>query len=490
MTSWSSPARTGAALTDTALTDAALTDAALTDAALRDAAPTPYWLDHVERPEPLPALTAPTKADLVVVGGGYLGLWTALLAATRDPGRDVLLLEGQTCGHAASGRNGGFCEASLTHGLGNGLARWPEEMPQLLDLGRRNLDAIEAAVAEHAIDCDFVRTGTLSVATADHQLADLREEQEAAAAVGHDLTLLGEEAVRDRVASPTYRGALFDPDCALVEPARLAWGLRAACLASGVRIAEHTEVLGLSRAGAHLELATSAGPVTARQVVLATNAFRPLLRRLRLMTVPVYDYALMTEPLTAEQRRAVGWEGREGVSDRTNRFHYYRTTRDGRILWGGYDAIYHFGSRQTPSYEQRRATFETLAANFFATFPQLEGLRFTHRWGGVIDTCTRFTAFHGTAYDGKVAYALGFTGLGVGATRFAAEVALDQLAGLETERTRLRMVRERPLPFPPEPLRWAGIRATTWSLARADRNHGRENLWLRAMDRFGLGFDS
>jgi len=223
---------------------------------------------------------------------------------------------------------------------------------------------------------------------------------------------------------------------------------------------------------------------------LATNAARPLLRRLRLMTVPVYDYALMTEPLSAEQREAIGWQGREGISDRTNRFHYFRTTRDGRILWGGYDAIYHFGSRQRAAYEQRDATFETLAENFFTTFPQLEGVQFTHRWGGVIDTCTRFTAFHGTACAGRVAYALGFTGLGVGATRFAAEVALDQLAGLDTPRTRLRMVRERPVPFPPEPVRWAGIRATTWSLAQADRNEGRENLWLRTMDRLGLGFDS
>jgi glycine/D-amino acid oxidase-like deaminating enzyme len=461
-------------------------------AALAGAAPTPYWLDDPALPAAEPALTGSTAADLVVVGGGYLGLWTALLAVTRDPGRDVLLLEAGTCGHAASGRNGGFCEASLTHGLANGLARWPEEMPELLRLGRENLDAIEAAVVEHDIDCDFVRSGTLSVATEDHQVHDLVVEQQQAAAVGHPLTLLGEEAVRERVSSPTYRGALFDADAALVEPARLAWGLRSACLAAGVRIAENTRVDGLA-VGADkstIEVAVPAGTVTAHQVVLATNAARPLLRRLRLMTVPVYDYALMTEPLSAQQRRSVGWEGREGISDRTNRFHYSRTTRDGRILWGGYDAIYHFGSRQGPAYEQRPETHRTLAQNFFTAFPQLEGLRFTHRWGGVIDTSTRFTAFHGTAYDGRVAYALGFTGLGVGATRFAAEVALDQLAGLDTPRTRLRMVRERPVPFPPEPLRWAGIRATTWSLARADRNQGRENLWLRTLDRLGLGFDS
>lgn len=459
---------------------------------LAEAAPTPYWLDDPLRPEPEPALSAPAQADLVVVGGGYLGLWTALLAVTRDPGRDVLLLEAETCGHAASGRNGGFCEASLTHGLGNGRARWPDELAQLIELGRANLDAIEATVAEHRIDCDFLRSGTFSVATGVHQLADLVEERQVAADAGHTLTLLDEDALRDRVSSPTFRGALFDPDCALVEPARLAWGLRSACLAAGVRIAENTRVDGLaSRArNRSIELATPSGIVTGRQVVLATNASPPLLRRLRLMTVPVYDYALMTEPLSVEQRRSIGWEGREGISDRSNRFHYFRTTRDGRILWGGYDAIYHFASRQRAAYEQRTETFETLAQNFVTTFPQLEGLRFTHRWGGVIDTCTRFTAFHGTAFDGRVAYALGFTGLGVGATRFAAEVALDQLAGLDTARTRLRMVRERPVPFPPEPLRWAAIRATTWSLARADRNDGRENLWLRAMDRLGLGFDS
>lgn len=458
--------------------------------ALADAAPRPFWLEDPARPDPAPTLAGPARADLVVVGGGYLGLWTALLAVTREPGRDVLLLEARTCGHAASGRNGGFCEASLTHGLGNGIARWPEELADLIRLGRANLDAIEATVADRSIDCDFVRSGTLSVATADHQVADLVEEREVAAAAGHDLLLLDREALAARVSSPTFLGGLFDPDSAIVEPARLAWGLRAACLDAGVRIAEHTEVLDLAGRDRSVELRTTAGTVRARQVVLATNAARPLLRRLRLMIVPVYDYALMTEPLSAEQRSAVGWHGREGISDRTHQFHYFRTTWDGRILWGGYDAVYHFASRQRTSYEQRAETYETLAANFFRTFPQLEGLRFTHRWGGVIDTCTRFTAFHGTAYDGQVAYALGFTGLGVGATRFAAEVALDQLAGLDTPRTRLRMVRERPVPFPPEPLRWAGIRATTWSLARADRNEGRPNLWLRAMDRLGLGFDS
>jgi glycine/D-amino acid oxidase-like deaminating enzyme len=230
--------------------------------------------------------------------------------------------------------------------------------------------------------------------------------------------------------------------------------------------------------------------VHGNQAVLATNAFPPLLRRLRLMTVPVYDYALMTEPLSAAQRAAIGWAGREGVGDSGNQFHYYRTTRDGRILWGGYDAIYHYGSDIRDDHDQRPETFELLASHFYATFPQLSGLSFTHAWGGVIDTSTRFTAFYGTALGGRVGYALGFTGLGVAATRFAGDVVLDLLAGADTPRTRLEMVRRRPPPFPPEPVRWAGIELTRRSMARMDANGGRQNTWLRAMDRLGLGFDS
>jgi glycine/D-amino acid oxidase-like deaminating enzyme len=142
------------------------------------------------------------------------------------------------------------------------------------------------------------------------------------------------------------------------------------------------------------------------------------------------------------------------------------------------------------SYEDRPESFERLASHFFTTFPQLEGLRFTHKWAGAIDTSTRFCAFFGTARDGRVAYAAGFTGLGVAATRFAAEVMLDRLERRDTERTRLRMVRERPLPFPPEPAAAIGINATRWSLDRADHDLGRRNALLRTLDALGLGFDS
>jgi len=456
--------------------------------ALAEAAPTVYWLDQPDRPAPRSGLEAAGRsglaADLVVVGAGYSGLWTALLAKEADPSRDVLVLEAGSVGWAASGRNGGFCSASLTHGEANGRSRWPQEYAALHRLGLENLDGIEATVARYGIDCDFRRTGELTVATQPHQVKWLREESQG--------QFLDRDAVRAQLDSPTYLAGHYQPgETAIVDPARLAWGLARAAESLGVRIAEGVRVTGLSTAGAGVDVTTAEGTVIrAERVALGTNAFPSLVRRTRLHTVPVYDYALMTEPLTAAQLQALGWASRAGVGDLANQFHYYRLTADNRILWGGYDAIYHYGRRLAPSLDQRPATFDRLATHFFDTFPQLEGLRFSHQWGGAIDTCTRFCAFYGTAHRGRVAYATGFTGLGVGATRFGAQVMLDLLSGEQTERTRLAMVREKPLPFPPEPLAYTGIQLTRWSLASADRHQGRRNLWLRGLDRAGLGFDS
>ncbi|MET9516964.1 FAD-dependent oxidoreductase [Streptomyces sp. NPDC002994] len=455
--------------------------------------PVSFWLDDPEKPAPQPALTGDERCDLLVIGGGYSGLWTALLAKERDPERDVVLIEGHEVGWAASGRNGGFCAASLTHGLSNGIARWPGELAKLEELGERNLDAIEAAVAAYGIDCDFERTGEIDVATEPHQLEELKEMYEEAHKLGFGghLELLDQDAVRAEVDSPTFIGGLLDRrGVAMLNPAKLAWGLKRACLGLGVRIYEHTRGLDLVSAGAGMAVRTPYGRVFARRVALGTNIFPSLVKRIRPYTVPVYDYALMTEPLTDDQLASIGWKNRQGLGDSANQFHYFRLSADNRILWGGYDAIYPFGGKLDAAMDHRPETYLKLAEHFFRCFPQLEGVNFSHAWGGAIDTCSRFSAFFGTAHAGKVAYAAGYTGLGVGSTRFGADVMLDLLSGEQTERTELEMVRSKPMPFPPEPFAWAGIGITKWSLARSDENGGHRNLWLKAMDKLGLGFDS
>ncbi|TPQ19859.1 NAD(P)/FAD-dependent oxidoreductase [Streptomyces sporangiiformans] len=460
---------------------------------LSDAQPVPYWLDDPGRPHPEPALTTAESCDLLVVGGGYSGLWTALLAKERDPRRDVVLVEGREVGWAASGRNGGFCAASLTHGLANGLSRWPDEIHQLQKLGARNLDEIEATVDRYCLDCDFGRTGEIDVATEPYQAAELRAwyEELVRHGLADGIEYLDTDAVRQQVDSPTFLGGLHDRrGVALLNPARLAWGLKRACIGLGVRVYEHTPALTLRAHGAGMAVRTPYGSVRARRVALGTNIFPNLVRRVRPYTVPVYDYALMTEPLTTGQLASVGWQNRQGLGDSANQFHYFRLSADNRVLWGGYDAVYPYGGRVRAEYDDRPETYAKLAGHFFTCFPQLEGVRFTHAWGGAIDTCSRFSAFFGTAHQGRVAYAAGYTGLGVGATRFGADVMLDLLAGERTERTALEMVRKKPLPFPPEPFAWTGIALTKWSLARADAHGGRRNLWLRTMDRLGLGFDS
>ncbi len=465
--------------------------------AIVDAEPVSFWLDDPTAPDPAPPLVGRHRADLAVVGGGFTGLWAALLAKTEDPTRDVVVVEAERCGWAASGRNGGFCASSLTHGLANGIERFPTEIEVLERMGHQNLAGIEATIEAQGIECAFERTGDLTVATEPYQVVALRAAAQQAARYGDAPTYLDGDAVRAEVDSPTYLAGLWDRrGCALVNPARLAWGLRRSCLAMGVRIYEHTpvdrldeEAPGAGRPGS-ITLRVGHGELRCDRVAVGTNASPSPVRRLRRYIVPVYDYVLMSEPLSRSQLDEIGWSRRQGVGGSGNQFLYYRLSADNRILFGGYDAVYHFGNGIRPSLEQRSVTFLRLASLFAETFPQLEDVRFTHAWAGAIDTCSRFCAFFDLSHHDRVASVAGYTGLGVGASRFGAQVMIDLLAGRDTERTRLGLVTTKPVPFPPEPFRYAGIQLTRWSMARADAHAGRRNLWLRTLDRMGMGFDS
>ena len=438
-------------------------------------------------------LEGPATADVAIIGGGFTGLWTAIRLLDADPALRVVVLEADRVAEGASGRNGGFCAASLTHGLHNGLLHFPDELERLEAEGLRNLRELVAFVRNEGIDAELEETGTFDVAAERWQVDGLREYVDLAAEHGIELTFLDREEIQAHVHSPRFQaGVRGGPErCVLVNPAKLAWGLATAAERRGARIAERSRVRRLARRAGRVEVQVEGGGIVeAEHVIVGTSAYSAWMRRLASTFVPVYDYALMTEPLTAAQRDAIGWGGREGMSDAGSQFHYFRQSADHRILWGGYDAIYHPGNAVKPSHDQRPATFDLLARQFVETFPQLDGIRFTHRWGGAIDTSTRFSVTFGETLGGRVHYALGYTGLGVGATRWAAGVLRDMVLDPGSDVLRMRFVRSRPFPIPLEPARTPAVELMRRSVIASDANEGRRGPFLQAMDALGIGFDS
>lgn len=452
----------------------------------------PLWTDRADVAlPPQPAVRGRHTADLVVVGAGLTGLWAAHQALDDQPTLDVLVIDAGGPADGASGRNGGFCDASVTHGLANGVDKWPAEYPVLHRLGRENLDGMLADLHRHGVDARWEAVGELDVATAEWQLPGILDHVDALRHHGEEVDVLDGDALRAEVDSPTFVGGIWRrTGVGLVDPGRLVAGLRAALLARGGRIADRTRATAVTAVPTGVEVEGPNMVVGAAKVLLATNAFPGLLPPVRRAVVPVYDHVLVTEPLTPAQRQAIGWAHRQGIGDAANQFHYFRLTPDDRVLWGGYDAIYHWRGRIGAEVEANEPTERMLAAQLLDCFPQLEGISITHRWGGPIAATTRFALTAGHRWERRVAWAVGYTGLGVGASRFGARVALDLLAGADNERTRLSMVRRPPLPWPPEPIRWAGITATRRAIAAADADEGRRGPWLRLLDRLGVGFDS
>ena len=455
-------------------------------AALKDATFFPYWLDSPDAPAAEAPLSGKLDCDLAIVGGGFTGLWAAILAKETDPKREVVLIEAERIAHGASGRPGAIVSTSVMHGLGNAKRIFPRDLDRLEVLGRDNMAGFRRTIAEHRIDCDQEWNGELTVAVGPEGLPVLREEYDLHRAHGHEVQLLDETALRGHLRSPIFSGGLWSKrDSGTVHPAKLAWGLKRAARALGVQIYEHSPMGRVEDLGMTLRLQAGEGVIEARRALFATNAFAAGHPRIRSRVAMLRDRILMTEPLSPEQMSRIGWGNRQGVYDTRTQLNYMRLTRDNRILFGG-RLGYYMNAPRDPRADRGPAPYEGLAEAFFTTFPQLDDIRFTHAWSGPIALTTRMAVHFQSYYDGKGLYAGGYSGFGVSASRFGARIGLARLDGGDDPDLDLEFARTMPAPIPPEPFRYLGARLTLHALDTVDRKGGWRRRWIDLVTRLGF----
>lgn len=450
----------------------------------------PLWHDQDAKPDPHPSLTGNIKCQLLIVGGGFTGLWAALQAKERVPDLDIILIESTFIADGASGRTGGILEADLAHGDTNSDYHFPNEATRIDELGRINFREFLASLEKYNIDARFEGVGHMQVATREHHLTTLRKRYEAYRKAGYNVIWYDWENVRKKINSPTYLAGLhYKNRGGIIDPARLCWGLKKTILSLGVKIFEKTPLIKIEPQVTGMKAICPTGSIYSEKILMATNAFRSPLRQIRKSIIPVWDYQIATEPLNTTQLNSIGWQDRHSMADRDNMFHYYRLTQDNRITWGGGGSVcYYYGSRTDQGVADPKIRFERLSKTFFNTFPQLEGIRFTHRWGGIIASSTRFCMVPGTAYDGRVSWAVGYTGLGVGASRFGARIGLELLGYQQSDILNMQFVKKKAMNWPSEPFRWFGVTMSRYGMSKADVNNGKQGLWLKLMDRLNLGF--
>ena len=450
-----------------------------------------YWL--ARRPaRVVTPLEGRVGADVAVVGAGLTGLWTAIFLKTLDPELEVTVVEQAVAAYGASGRNAGMLSETVDHGHGLAIEHFGEaEATRLARLGESNVAEMIAYLARHGIACDYEPTGRLQVALTPAHLDEARRTVTTARRLGLDsFRLLDRDAVTRAVRSPLYLGGVEVRGGGILDPVKLVDGLRDQAERLGVRVFEQTPVERLETDGTGVRLRSARGTVTARRAVLATSAYtHHLLPGLTRRFIPLYDYILVSDPLSPAQREAIGWRGRQGVTDGRAFFNYYRLTADDRILWGTSEAAYHRGNLVGPACDHSPAHYAALRASFRRHFPQLEGLEFPYAWGGAICATTRLTPFFGRALGGRVLYGLGYTGHGLGTTRLAGRILAHQTLDRPDELLDLAMVRRPPFPYPPEPLRSWSVAAVTRALRRVDEGR-RPGVLLRVLDRLGIGFSS
>jgi glycine/D-amino acid oxidase-like deaminating enzyme len=446
-----------------------------------------YWMTSAPY-EPAPPLHGAERADIAVVGAGFTGLWTAVFLKDLAPEKDVVVLEQGMAGYGGSGRNAGILGETVDHSHSLAIAHFGlDEARRLAALGQQNVRDMAGFLAAHAIDCDLELTGRLYVALTEAHVQDARHNVQIAQDLGVEgVRFLSRDEIQAEIHSPLYLGGLHAGGGGILNPFKLAQGLKRLAERLGVRFHERTAV---QRLGAGV-LETATGRLSAGRTIVATDAYtHHLLPKLLWRFIPLYDYILVSEPLTLEQHELIGWKSRQGVTDGRTFFNYYRLTADNRVLWGTSEAVYYPRNRVDEGCDHSERHYSELRQSFARHFPRLAGVRFVYAWGGPIASTTRLTPFFGSTDGGRILYALGYTGHGVGSTRLAGKILAHLALERRTDLLDLALVRRKPLPYPPEPLRSAAVRRVTASLRRVDA--GQEpDLLLRLLDRLGIGFSS
>lgn len=444
------------------------------DAASNDPRLLSLWLDSCDDDLTTRSpLAGSTQVDVVIVGAGLTGLWTAYHLLRDDPSRRVLVVEAEIAGFGASGRNGGWCSAlypvSLTslaarHGRKAAIAQYHA----MVD----NLDAIEEILVEEGIDCDWARGGTLDVVRSPAQLtraqATVAEAREFG--FGSDrLELLDTTATLARVQATQTLGSTFTPDCAAIHPGKLVRGLARAVERRGGRIVEHTRALDVSPG----LVRTAFGDVRAADVLVATEGFTPALPGRHRDIVPIYSLMIATAPLPADVWSSIGLTARETFTDFRHLIVYGQRTADDRIAFGGRGAPYHFASRVQPGFDREPSVFAALQDALVALFPMLDGVPVTHRWGGPLGVTRDWSA--SVRYDAATGLgsAGGYVGDGVSTTHLAGRTLADLVARRDTPLTRLPWVGHVSPSWEPEPLRYVGARLLSRGVAAADAAESR-----------------
>lgn len=432
----------------------------------------PLWWDGARTAaDPATALTADASADVVVVGAGYTGLWTAYYLLRDQPSLEVLVLEAEHVGFGASGRNGGWVSALYPVGPRT-LARehGRDAALGMLRTLRDTVTEVGAVVRDEGIDCGFHQGGTISLARSAAQATRARAEAADGQAWADGTVWLDAGAARERLDAAEVHGATYNPHCARVDPRRLVDGLAAAVRGRGGRIAEGTRVTSIGPGAVH----TAGGHrVSARHVIRATEAWTPALPGQRRAIAPVYSLMVATEPIPKATWDSIGLAGREVFADHRHVVIYGQRTADDRIAFGGRGAPYHWGSRIRPGFDHEGSVFDDLRATLTQMLPQLDGVGFTHAWGGPLGIARDWHPSVGLDTETGLGWAGGYVGDGVAASNLAGRTLADLVRGRDTPLTSLPWVGHRSRRWEPEPLRWLGINGGLRLGLSADREEER-----------------